>query len=57
MRLMINPELLRILACPMCKSDLRLEKSELICIKCGRRYPIKDGIPHLLPDELREPQR
>lgn len=53
MKAAISPELLKILACPECKGDLRLRKNQLICTKCGRKYPIKDGIPHLLPDELR----
>ena len=48
----LNRELLEILACPMCKADVELKKSELVCVKCGRRYPIIDGIPYMLPDEL-----
>jgi uncharacterized protein YbaR (Trm112 family) len=49
----INPELLKILACPVCKRDVELKGNELICIGCGRRYKIVEGIPHMLPDELR----
>lgn len=49
----INPELLKILACPMCKQKVELKGEELVCVGCGRRYPIVDGIPHMLPDELR----
>jgi len=49
----INPKLMKILACPVCKAGLRLKKDWLVCTKCGRRYPIKDGVPYLLPDELR----
>ncbi len=48
----ISKELLEILACPMCKADVKLEGQELVCTKCGRRYPIVDGIPYMLPDEL-----
>ncbi len=53
-----------ILACPICKGDLRLEVEEeneeeivsgkLICTKCGTEYPIEDGIPNMLPPELRK---
>lgn len=49
----IDPKLLKILACPVCKRDVELKGNELICAGCGRCYPIVDGIPHLLPDELR----
>jgi uncharacterized protein YbaR (Trm112 family) len=49
----ISPELLKILACPMCKKKVELKGEELVCVECGRRYPIKDGIPNMLPDELR----
>ena len=43
----INKELLEILACPFCKSDIRLEGTELVG-ECGLRYKIEDGIPHML---------
>lgn len=46
---MINKELLKILACPKCKSDLKLIKDSLKCVKCKKVYEIKDGIPILLP--------
>ncbi len=52
---MIDKELLEILACPACKSDIRLCDDRLVCIKCGRRYPIKDGIPIMLIDEAELP--
>ncbi len=48
----ISRELLNILACPVCKKDLKLKKNELICTGCSNRYPIVDGIPYLLPPEL-----
>lgn len=49
----ISPELLDILACPYCKEDVTLDEDKLICSKCGREFPIDDGIPNMLPDELR----
>ncbi len=48
---MIDKELLNILACPACKADVRLEGDRIVCVKCGRRYPIKDDIPIMLIDE------
>jgi len=49
----ISKELLKILACPMCKQKVELKGKELVCVSCRRRYPIVNGIPHMLPDELR----
>lgn len=48
----IAKELLDILACPVCKSDLKYNKNKtgLVCTKCKREYEIKEGIPVLLPD-------
>jgi len=48
---MIDKELLDILACPACRGDVQLQDNKIICAQCGRRYPIKDGIPVLLVDE------
>jgi hypothetical protein len=48
---MIDDKMLKILACPACKSEVRLEDERLICVKCKRRYPVKDGIPVMLIDE------
>ncbi len=62
----MKKELMDILACPMCKGDLELSveeeeegkggivKGSLYCRKCDQRYPIEDGIPNLLPPELRQ---
>ncbi len=67
----IDKELLDILACPACKTDVKLEVvrpaahdtsspagteparsgERLVCVACGRRYPIRDGIPVMLIDE------
>ena len=52
---MIAKELLDILACPACKADVRLENERIICVKCGRRYPIKDDIPIMLVEEAEMP--
>jgi uncharacterized protein YbaR (Trm112 family) len=47
----IDQELLDILACPADKTPIRLEGDRLVCDSCGRRYPIRDGIPVMLIDE------
>lgn len=52
---MIDKELLDILACPLCKESVELKEDKLICTKCKRRYPIKDGIPIMLIDEAELP--
>jgi uncharacterized protein YbaR (Trm112 family) len=53
-----------ILCCPMDKHDLDLDAAEredgeimageLVCTECGETYPIEDGIPNLLPPDMRE---
>ena len=48
---MIDPQLLELLACPACKAAVRLEGERLVCTRCGRRYPIRDGIPVMLIEE------
>ena len=52
---MIDKELLEILACPVCKVEVRLEGEQIVCTKCGRRYPIRDDIPVMLEDEAEPP--
>ena len=49
----LDPQLLEILACPVCKEDVKLTADDkgLKCVKCNRVYPIKDGIPVMLIDE------
>jgi uncharacterized protein len=51
----LDEELLRILACPVCIAPLRETADRLVCGQCGRRYPIRDGIPVLLVDEAESP--
>lgn len=54
---MIDPKLLEILACPACKTEVKLEGDQLVCVKCGRRYPVRDGIPVMLIEEAELPHR
>ena len=49
----ISEELLDILACPACKTEVKLTPNEqgLKCVSCHRVYPIRDDIPVMLIDE------
>ena len=62
---LVSSELMKILACPVCKADLKLLDlrskkkgidGKLICKnkKCANEYDIKDGIPILLPPDLKD---
>ncbi len=56
-------DLMEIIVCPVCKGDLTLavdsEEGDEIsvgtlhCAACDETYPIEDGIPDLLPPDLR----
>ena len=48
---MIDKKLLEILACPACQGNVELKDQKIVCVKCHRKYPIKDGIPVMLADE------
>lgn len=50
---LIDEDLAAILVCPVDKADLRedAEASRLECTECGRRYPVRDGIPIMLVEE------
>ena len=51
----IDPKLLEILVCPLTKGPLEYDRTagELVSRKAGLAYPIRDGIPIMLPDEAR----
>jgi len=52
----VDPKLLEILVCPLTKSRLEYdaEKQELISRSAKLAYPIRDGIPIMLPEEARK---
>jgi hypothetical protein len=52
----IDKKLLEVLVCPLTKSELRYDKenNELVSDEAGLAYPIKDGIPVMLPEEARK---
>ena len=50
----LDKRLLEILVCPVSKGNLTLKNDELICKESGLAYPIKGGIPVMLPDKARK---
>lgn len=52
----IDPKLLEILVCPLTKGTLHYdaERQELISREAHLAYPIRDGIPIMLPEEARK---
>lgn len=60
----MKESLMEILCCPVDKGDLELDIQErddeeilegtLTCSECGEAYPIEDGIPNLLPPDMRD---
>jgi uncharacterized protein len=51
----VDPRLLEILVCPLTKTTLRYdrERHELVSLAARLAYPIRDGIPIMLPEEAR----
>ncbi len=51
----IDPRLLAILVCPVSKGPLFYDRTaqELISRKAGLAFPVRDGIPIMLPEEAR----
>ena len=51
----IDPRLLEILVCPLTRTTLDYDaaKQELVSRAAKLAYPIRDGIPIMLPDEAR----
>lgn len=47
---MVQEQLMKILACPVCKDKVQHDKkaNEIVCNGCGRRYPVEDDIPIML---------
>jgi len=52
----MDPKLLEILVCPLCKGPLawRKDAQELVCKADRLAFPVKDGIPVMLEEEARE---
>ncbi len=54
-RRLIDPKLLEILVCPLTKTTLEYDaaRQELISHAAKLAYPIRDGVPIMLPEEAR----
>jgi uncharacterized protein YbaR (Trm112 family) len=52
----VDPRLLEILVCPITKGRLEYDRirGELISRSAGVAYPVRDGIPIMLPEEARK---
>jgi uncharacterized protein YbaR (Trm112 family) len=52
----VDPKLLEILVCPVTKGPLEFDaaQQELVSRKAKLAYPIRDGIPIMLPEEARK---
>jgi len=60
----MKEDLMDIICCPLDKHDLDLDVDErdgeeilsgtLVCTACGESFPIEDGIPNLLPPDMRD---
>ncbi|MDQ0471244.1 Trm112 family protein [Labrys wisconsinensis] len=52
---LVDPKLLELLVCPLTKAtlDYDRERQELISRPAKLAYPIRDGIPIMLPEEAR----
>ena len=60
----MKEDLMDIICCPLDKQDLELTVEEredeeilvgeLVCTECGEAFPIEDGIPNLLPPDMRD---
>lgn len=54
---MVNPQLLDLLRCPLDPSGARLEQTAdgLACQRCRLVFPVREGIPCMLPEEATLP--
>lgn len=52
----VDPRLLEVLVCPVTRGPLEYDraKGELISRAAKLAYPIRDGVPIMLPEEARE---
>ena len=60
----MKEDLMDIICCPLDKHDLELDaqarddgeilEGTLTCTECGEQFPIDDGIPNLLPPDMRD---
>ncbi|MCS7032486.1 MAG: Trm112 family protein [Phycisphaerae bacterium] len=51
-----DPSFASLLRCPVTRSRVRMDGDWLICEAGGLAYPIRDGIPVMLPESARLPE-
>jgi hypothetical protein len=53
----VDKELMEILACPSCRGNVELRREGdaewIVCLNCGLRYPVRDGLPVMLVEEAK----
>ena len=54
-QLRMDAAVLSRLACPACLAGLRAEATQLVCVGCGRGYPVVDGIAVLIAERGADP--
>jgi uncharacterized protein len=49
----LDERLLEILVCPACHGEVEYKERRhvVLCLACGLRYPVRDGIPVMLVEE------
>jgi uncharacterized protein YbaR (Trm112 family) len=55
---MLSPDFLEMLRCPMDprrQARLAQEENRLVCLRCGLRFSIRDGLPNLVVNEAELP--
>lgn len=45
----------QVLVCPVCYGQLRFDNASVVCVGCGRTYPVVDDIPVLIPQRAAKP--
>jgi len=52
----VDPRLLEVLVCPVTRGPLTFDREagELISVRAKLAFPIRDGVPIMLPDEARK---
>jgi uncharacterized protein YbaR (Trm112 family) len=48
---MVSKDLLKILACPKCKGEIKEQGMFLVCNKCKLAYPVLDDVPDMLMED------
>lgn len=47
----VDPALLALLVCPVCKNPVEQWREWIACPGCKRLYPVRDGVPVMLEGE------